>query len=322
VAYPGKLVFLTPAGNVGTMKPDGSGVKLLQNLPGANVRLSPDHSVLGLVDVNQRDLSVIDLSSSGDPRRLAWNVASWTWSPDSRQIAYSTLDGPAQIYVAWVDSRTAPRQITHNARPSSATYFAYRALAWSPDGNRIAFVNWQNYGAHTPLTGGRLFTIAPTGKGGERAGPRVGAFATAHELPQSTGFGFVPTVLGWSPDGSALAIASEADAGVAIVRGSRVAWLRGSECCVAPRWLAWSPDGTRLAFLGGDTSIGDAGAVAAVDGSTAVVIAQGSTPVWSPDGRHVAFLRGRTMAIADRNGRHIVDMHAATRISELLAWIR
>jgi Tol biopolymer transport system component len=148
-----------------------------------------------------------------------------------------------------------------------------------------------------------VFTISPSG-GRERPGPRVG---------------FTPFTISWSPDGSALAVGGNR---VAIVRGSRVTRLRGSDCCLGydAQVLAWSPDGSRVAFLGTTEPGFPDGGVAAVDGCVFTLIKHGGSPVWSPDGKRLAFVYSK-LFMSDRNGHHIVAV-PTTAIGSLLAWTR
>jgi Tol biopolymer transport system component len=213
------------------------------------------------------------------------------------------------MYVIRADG-TGLRQLTHNTRVSSVKSFEpYNRPAWSPDGTTIAFLNWQNYKGAGLLTGGRLFTIRTSPGGREQAGPPLGAFAQVGP--------FVPYTLSWSPDSSALAVGGTR--GVVIVRGSRVTWLEGSECCRGneEQVLAWSPDGTRLAFLGSGRQ---SGGVAAIDGSFFTGL-EGVSPVWSPDGRRLAFLGFAGLTMTDRNGEHVVKVRTTAEIASLIAWV-
>jgi Tol biopolymer transport system component len=220
------------------------------------------------------------------------------------------------------------RQVTQNTRAAQDEMHLYMNLAWSPNGKRIAFVNLQDYThGRLPDNGGRLFTIL-AGGGRETPGPRLAK--AIDTKPPSTGWGFVPYTLSWSPDGRALAVAAEADFGVAIVRGSRFTVLPGSDSTVAPGCLAWSPDSSRLAFLCGDLADGPrTGGVASVTGGRRTVFTLGPTgsPVWSPDSSQLAFL-ARTeydapaqLYLCDRDGHHLTRVPLPEQPAQLFAWL-
>lgn len=328
LGYPGTLLFTTPSGQLGRVNANGTGSAILPDLGRfSDAELSRDGRLLG--DLENGRLFVASVSGGGR-RLIASDVHSWTWAPDSQRIAYSTFAKQIrQIFVVRSDG-SDPRQITRNARATSSKFDPYNELAWSPDGTRIAFLNWQNYSSYQPMNGGRLFTVS-SGGGPEVPGPRLGTFR--YPGAGSMGWGFVPFTISWSPDGRALAVASEAESGVLVVRGTRVTWLRGSDCCVGPSYLSWSPDGNRVAFLGADTSAGDSGGVAAPNGSIATVLGSGDrTPVWSPDGSWLAFLEcgydsnGNAapcrLHISDRNGHHVASLTSPAKIDRLIAWLR
>ncbi len=327
----GTLLFVTPSGRLGRVNANGTGATILREVGRVSEpALSPDQKLLG--DIEKGSLFVVDMDS-GHRHLVARDVNSATWAPDSKRIAYSSGrwgDVSRQISVVRVDGSDR-RRITHNTRATSGKYFdPYNELAWSPDGTRIAFLNWQNYSGHGPMNGGRLFTISPSG-GREVPGPPLGKFD--YPGARDNGWGFVPYTLSWSPDGRALAVASEAESGVLVVRGQRITWLRGSDCCVAPKYLAWSPDGRRLAFLWADTSAGHSGGVAALDGSLSSVLGSDNessthTPVWSPDSSRLAFLDCPWYAgpcrlyVSDRNGHHVTMVKTSAKIDGFIAWLR
>jgi Tol biopolymer transport system component len=75
-------------------------------------------------------------SGGGAHRKLAALVASFSWAPDSRRIAYVHYDGASQAgnALATVDIMGANRRFAIDATP-----LAGPPPVWSPDGTRIAF---------------------------------------------------------------------------------------------------------------------------------------------------------------------------------------
>jgi Tol biopolymer transport system component len=286
-------------------------VVTLAHVPGIyRVALSPDATILAAQGAG--GISTIRLSD-GATRSVAGNSYEFAWSPDSKQIAYRTGDAKAQIDVVRVDG-SGRRRLTHG-RPPKRTWLTYRSLAWAPNGRRIAFVRWQAYDSYHPPVGGRIATITMSGV--EMLLPRVRPF--------------VPASLAWSPRGPRIAAGGFRDAGLVIVRLDRgkPRYLRATNCCVGVGSLAWSPDGTRLAFLGGDTSSGDAGGVIRIGSSRATVFTQfdgAHDPVWARDSRHFAFVgcdeeQDRCdVYLSNNDGREVTRIEGTKGVEDLLGW--
>jgi Tol biopolymer transport system component len=296
---------------VRAISPEGTGARTIVDLahvPGIyRVALSPNGKTLAAQ--GNRGISTIRLTD-GVTRVVARNAYEFTWSPDSKQIAYRTGDAKAQIDIVRIDD-SGRRRLTHG-RPAKRTWLPYRSLAWAPNRRRIAFVNWQAYDSRHPPVGGRIATITMSGT--EKLLPRVRPF--------------VPASLAWSRDGTRLAAGGFRDAGVTIIDLARgkVQPLRGTKCCVgvAP---SWSPDGKRLAFLGGDTSLSDAGGVITIGSRRATVFTQfgqAYDPVWARDSRRLAFVGCQdercALYLSDSNGRNVKRIDGTTGVDDLLAW--
>ena len=133
------------------------------------------------------------------------------------------------------------------------------APAWSPDGQRIAFVRGD--GIHVMNSDGSGVERL-TGSDTDTLGARDGEPA-------------------WSPDGRRIVFVREDDIHVMNADGSGVERLTRSG-----GWHpAWSPDGRRIAFV-------REGAIHVMnaDGSGSRLIRSGgSYPAWSPDGQEIAF---------------------------------
>jgi hypothetical protein len=145
---------------VRAISPEGTGARTIVDLahvPGIyRVALSPNGETLAAQ--GNRGISTIRLPD-GVTRVVARNAYEFTWSPDSKQIAYRTGDAKAQIDIVRIDD-SGRRRLTHG-RPAKRTWLPYRSLAWAPNRRRIAFVNWQAYDSCHPPAGdaGGVITI-------------------------------------------------------------------------------------------------------------------------------------------------------------------
>jgi Tol biopolymer transport system component len=275
------------------------------------VALSPDRKTLA----TQGDdgIATIRLSDAAT-HVVAGDANEFTWSPDSRRIAYRTATKIPQINVVRIDG-SGGRRLTRG-RARERTWSTYHSLVWAPDGKRIAFVRWQMYDSYHPPVGGRIGTIAMSGI--ETLLPRVRPF--------------VPADMEWSPRGTRLAAGGFNDAGIVIMplgRG-KPQYLRATNCCVGVE-PSWSPDGKRLAFIGGDTSSGYAGGVIEIGSKSVTVFKQFggmSDPVWAQDGRHFAFVgclvESRDLPcdvyVSSSNGREVKRVEGTNGAERLLAW--
>jgi Tol biopolymer transport system component len=313
----GALLYRTNSASgleVRAISPDGSGARTivtLTDVPGRfiyRVALSPNGKTLAAQD--DRGISAVRLSD-GATRVVARNAGEFTWSPDSRQIAYRAgNDAKAQIDIVRVDG-SGRRRLTRGR--SKRTWLTYRSLEWAPNGRRIAFVKWQAYDSYHPPVGGRIAVVTMSGK--EKLLPRMRPF--------------VPASLAWTRNATKLAAGGFANTGAVVVRLDRgtVQYLRAANCCVGVSSLAWSPDGTRLAFLGGDTSEGDAGGVVRIGSTRAMVFKQfdrAYDPVWARDSRHFAFIGCQhdscDVYLSDSDGRDVKRIEGTNGAKDLLDW--
>jgi dipeptidyl aminopeptidase/acylaminoacyl peptidase len=247
-------------------------------------------------------------------------------SPDGQRVAWvEALPGPggapsssSAIYVARVSDPARTAQITGairarqqgNARarsPHSPSPLDEREVAWSPDGNRIAFLSDAAAPGQLQLYVADLTTGAPP--------PR--------QLTELKGFCSSPR---WSPDGKTIAllyienatraagplVAETPDEGVIEdkfdeQRLTLVDTATGAARTISPANLYvyefdWSPDGRRLVLTAapgnGDdnwwiarlyTIDAGSGAMRTILDKPAMQIAE---PRWSPDGQQVAFIGG------------------------------
>jgi WD40 repeat protein len=262
-------------------------------------------------------------SESADGLILLWDAAnggalralqgvqgaaqSLAWRPDGKELASACLDGTVKVFdlIGGKDplvldaKRTQLNRTTRGAR-------AVLAVAWSPDGKRLA-------------------------SAGEDCDVHVWDAANGREVQVLKGHNSSVRGLAWSPDGKRLASASEdttvqiwdplGGKGLLTLRGhlnwaTSVAWnpsgtllasasndhtvkvwdislgkevttLRGHSQSVSA--VAWSPDGTRLATASEDRTVK---IWPAAGGSEAFTMrghmARATAVAWSPDGKQLA----------------------------------
>ena len=214
-----------------------------------------------------RHIYVINANRS-NARRLTDNAFSDedpAWSPDGRQIAFTTdRDANREIYVVNADGSN-PLRLTNNG---TADY----QPAWSPDGTRIAFVS-ERAGAPG------IFVMSADGTNQVRL-----TSTAAREVDPA-----------WTPDGR-IAFASERDGTptdvyVMNADGSGVTRLTTG----GGAHPAWSPNGTMLAYSTLYCGSYDCypSIFIATQSATVLVgperLGPADQPTWSPDGRKIAY---------------------------------
>ncbi len=190
---------------------------------------SPDDKWIGIPSTasqaaNNQKMDIFLLKSDESKMyNLTNNAASegsFSWSPDSQQIAFaSNRDGNYEIYTVGIDGRNLTR-LTNNSTTDSLP-------AWSPDGQRIAYTsNWQ----------GALEIYVMNTDGSNQV--RLTSDISASTNPV------------WSPDGKTIFYTTNKDGNVEIYRmsadGSNQTNLTNSS--VDDYWFWLSPDGSQVAF--------------------------------------------------------------------------
>lgn len=206
-------------------------------------------------------------ATGSDRTQLATDVVGRaSWATDNRRL---TFVASGNLYVATANGSDLIRMT--NTFPGEDHGTVVEA-AWSPDGNRIAFVALKGeernlYLINPDRTGLTLLTSGVEGQ------------------------------LAWSPDSARIAyvtLEARQDIAVLTVQTRQIRRLTSNEHDdFGP---AWSPDGMKIAFV----STRDFNAevyVMAADGSGAVRLTNASQPdeqpAWSRDGRQIAFVSGR-----------------------------
>ena len=98
--------------------------------------VSPDGKTLAYV---RGDGDLVVQTLDGENVRVlhtGWSPPSYSWSPDSRWLAFSTQDNNfnSDVWLVPVDGTRAPFNLSANPRPDMSP-------VWSPDGKKLAFVS-------------------------------------------------------------------------------------------------------------------------------------------------------------------------------------
>ncbi|MBU0495985.1 MAG: DPP IV N-terminal domain-containing protein [Chloroflexi bacterium] len=187
-----------------------------------------------------------------------------SWSPDGTRLVFDSApvpwgSSPSEIY-------TMDTQGRNRVRLTDNSYEDYTP-AWSPKGDRIAFVSDRDgtYAIHTMNPDGS--DVVRLVEGGDPA---------------------------WSPDGEKIAffVGDEGAAEIFVWEQGRVTQLTSNRYYDA--YPSWSPDGRQIVFVS-ERGEGFQLYVTNADGSEQHQLTSGpdtyDEPAWSPDGRWIVFRR-------------------------------
>ena len=189
--------------------PDGTRIAFMSDRDGAS----------GIYRMNADGSGVMQLTSGFDKRgEQYWRDCCPEFSPDGSRIAFPSAahGGESTIYLMSADGADLARIVVPHPGVDSS------ALAWSPDGTRIAFArpNSQIYVINTDGSGLTQLTFSPIGARN-------------------------PT---WSPDGSKIAYASISPQDIWVMNADGMGHTRLTNNPKADSGPSWSPDGAKIAF--------------------------------------------------------------------------
>ncbi len=265
-----------------SMNPDGSAARRLTEHDAIDREpvWSPDGQRIAFVSNRDGKWGIYAMLPDGSAAsRIAKHDAhDWNpvWSPDGQRIAFisdrdadqSHSPATREIYSMNADGTEIIR-LTDND-------FEDDAPAWSPDGQRIAFVSKRDGNAD-------IYAVNADGTGITR----LTTHASADWQPA------------WSPDGSRIAFVSLRDADMSYFPPATEIYSMNADGSDLTRLTnndlvdwdpVWSPDGRRIAF---NASSGHAHSfiwTMNADGSGAVTLSRGHSQVWSPDGLRIALV--------------------------------
>ncbi|MEX2261095.1 MAG: CehA/McbA family metallohydrolase [Bryobacteraceae bacterium] len=113
-------------------------------------------------------------ASAADADGITWGATDPTWAPDGRRLGFSLFGSIWEVPVEGGEARQISNSAGYHAHP-----------AWSPKGDRIAFIRGPNPAGRIPNISGRLMVIE---------------VATGRETEIETPFPTAGTPV-WSPDG-------------------------------------------------------------------------------------------------------------------------
>jgi Tol biopolymer transport system component len=157
-----------------------------------------------------------------------WSHTMFSWAPDGKQIAYGDTFG---VWVADDDGSRATLVADPSTRLEPFGRGAIISVKWSPDGMRLAFVEYAPIGEDASLVGGADFVSIVNVDGSNRRSNVCDAYAAGVSID-------------WAPDGRTLVCDTRGGDHLMTVEAD------GSNLTVLTEGSApvWSPDGKRILY--------------------------------------------------------------------------
>ena len=291
-------IALVPSGSgqhgIFVMNADTTGGKLLT--PDANAQLratswAPDRRKILFLSFRSTDseimskyripshfpLYIMDASGSNQKRLLDFPVSSFSWSPDSRKLLFtSAFEDPAKDDLDVQRGVRAPMSAVYVLDLATSTHKRITAFgqicsaSWSPNGELIAISLGSNETAD-------IYVVSLDGK-------------VARRVTQSATMDIQPS---WAPDGKTIAYLAVSPpgsnvegAGVYVIKNDGTDNTRISD--IAAYDAIWSPDGKKLLILASEGIY-----LLTLDGGKPIGLSNRSDrpldAVFTPDGEKVMF---------------------------------
>lgn len=226
-------------------------------------------------------------------------------SPDGKRIAFQC------------QRKSRPHICVMNADGSDLAVLRYEGRVdlvptWSPDGDRIIFISWQESGQGWES---QIFVASADGR---HVGPLT-SFKADH----------VNYYLAWSPDGQKIAFSlrniETENMNIYLMNpdGSNVVQLTNGE---VDTQAAWSPDSKQIAYIASPENSSERYLlnVVNVDGTNPRLLTPNpdfySSPIWSPDASQIAFRCGRDICVINANGTNLIKLTHDDAFDSLPNW--
>jgi TolB protein len=287
------------------MNADGSNIIRLHSAPGrlSGFSWSPDGTrIVFAAGPDDYKTHIYTIDANGrNLVQLTDNEGAYrnpSWSPDGERIAFTFfytyppyyVAGNWEIYVMDADGSNVARLT--NFGPSDYP------VKWSPDGSRIAFMDWNQY-----------FDIFVVDADSGDLVWRTTTQWTFPETPNPLWTGLWTMEPSWSPDGKQIVFTSSRDDRISRIYivsadgNDPTRLTQNTEGCWHP---AWSPSGNRIAFS--CSGLHNRGTyVIDRNGNNRLKltdIASDIPPAWSPDGIRIAF----TATYEEKDGIYTINV--------------
>jgi tol-pal system beta propeller repeat protein TolB len=247
-------------------------------------------------DASAPDIYTIDPDGSNTAGPLTpsnFTDGQPAFSPDGTKIAYSTFEfsgNPCCNSIAVMNADGSGKTKVINGDDTGSG--TNGSPAWSPDGQKLAFVS--NFGGFNSQ-------IGTVGVGGG-AVTQLTTGSTDHFNPA------------WSPDGAKIAFDTGHPGDIYTMNTDDMTVQQLTSASGDETQPAWSPDGTKIAYVS-TTNNGNEIFVMDANGSNPVQLTNNGDddeqPAWSPDGTRIAFWSDRYVADFAQHDREIYTMNAS-----------